>query len=67
MKLKKRIAKLEESTGSGRTVVLGVGYRNPGETEEEAWERHLQAHPEDRGAKRLVIHFVGWRAENEPD
>jgi hypothetical protein len=62
--IKKRLEKLENRTMPQKTVYLMVGWEVPGETEEEAWERHLREHPEDKDAtNKILFRFVGWLEE----
>jgi hypothetical protein len=46
--LKKRLERLEG--GRPKTAIVIV---KPGETEEEAWEKHLAEHPEDERAEKV--------------
>ena len=70
MGIKERVRKLENRVMPKKTVFVMVGWENPGETEEEAWERHLRDHPEDKdAAHKIFFRFSGWGNENaqEPD
>jgi hypothetical protein len=49
-----RLAKLESHTGVPE-VVIAV---NPGETEQQAQERHFAEHPEHRGARREILVYI---------
>jgi hypothetical protein len=53
--IKKRLEKLEDRVMPKKTVYLLVGWGNQGKTKEEAWERHLREHPEDKGATNKII------------
>ena len=54
-KLSARIEALLNARGSGRTVYV---WREVGEAEESASQRHLVERPEDTSAKQVV---VGWQ------
>ena len=58
--LERRLSKLETSIstearpGTGKVIMVRCGR---GEDRDAAVERHLVAHPEDRGAKIVIVHL----------
>jgi hypothetical protein len=62
--IKKRLSSLENKVMPKKTGYLSVGWKVPGETVEEAWDRHLREHPEDRDAtNKIIFRYVGWHGE----
>jgi hypothetical protein len=53
-----RLRKLEEATSGVARIVVIVAY-GPGETAEEAAERHFARRPEDRGGPRILCINTG--------
>jgi hypothetical protein len=51
--IKKRVSKLEGQLG--RKKSFGIIIVQPGETKEEAQERHIREHPEDRKRDNFII------------
>ena len=49
--LKQRIERLE----GGREIGAVILYVEPGETQEEAWRKHLAKHPEHEKAETVII------------
>ena len=60
MTLERRLSKLEASIspearpGTGKVIMVRC---DRGEDRDAAIDRHLAAHPEDRGAKVVIVHL----------
>ena len=59
--LKRRVERLEGGRKGGGAAIIIV---KPGETTEEAWQKHLAQHPEAGNAEMKI--FIK-RCANEPD
>jgi hypothetical protein len=62
--IKRRVKKLERQVGRKRGMPIIIV--QPGETVEQAEERHLWEHPEDRERKPIIINCSQAMATEEP-